>query len=174
MDAPVPPAAPPPKLLDRVRHACRVRHYSIRTEEAYHDWIKRFILFHNKRHPQEMGAAEINQFLTHLAVEGHVSASTQNQAFCALLFLYRAVLQADPGVIAGAIRAQRPKRLPVVLTRGEVRSVLERMEGVPQLVGLLLYGSGLRVLEGCGCASTIWTFCGTKFRSGAGKGTRIG
>jgi site-specific recombinase XerD len=94
-----------PKLLDRVRQACRVRHYSIRTEDAYHDWIRRFILFHQKRHLQEMGAAEINQFLTHLAVEGHVSASTQNQAFCALLFLYRAVLQVDPGVIAGAIRA---------------------------------------------------------------------
>ena len=87
------PVARPPKLLDRVRHACRVRHYSIRTEEAYHDWAKRFILFHHKRHPQEMGAAEIAQFLTHLAVEGQVSPSTQNQAFSALLFLYRDVLQ---------------------------------------------------------------------------------
>src|SRR4051794_8226030 len=101
-------SAQSPKLLDRLRQACRIRHYSIRTEEAYHDWARRFILFHGKRHPQEMGAAEINQFLTHLAVEGHVSASTQNQAFCALLFLYRDVLQVDPGRIAGVIRANRP------------------------------------------------------------------
>src|SRR5215211_5092136 len=122
--SPDPVASPPPKLLDRVRHACRVRHYSLRTEDAYHDWIKRFILFHGKRHPQEMGAAEINQFLTHLAVEGHVSASTQNQAFCALLFLYRDVLQVEPGRIAGVVRAQRPKKLPVVLSRPEVWAVL--------------------------------------------------
>src|SRR4029453_15909449 len=123
--------AQPPKLLDRLRHACRVRHYSIRTEDAYHDWCRRYILFHGKRHPQEMGAAEINQFLTHLAVAGRVSASTQNQAFCALLFLYRDVLQVDPGRIAGVVRANRPTRLPVVLTRGEVQAVLGRMEGVP-------------------------------------------
>jgi integron integrase len=144
---PLPASPQPPKLLDRLRQACRVRHYSIRTEDAYHDWSRRFILFHGKRHPQEMGAAEINQFLTHLAVEGHVSASTQNQAFCALLFLYRDVLQVEPGRIEGVIRANRPKRLPVVLTRGEVQAVLRSMEGVPKLVGLLLYGSGLRVLE---------------------------
>ncbi len=94
-----------------------------------------------------MGAAEINQFLTHLAVEGHVSASTQNQAFNALVFLYRAVLDVDPGVIAGAIRAARPKRLPVVLTRDEVRAVLARLEGTPRVVALLLYGAGLRLLD---------------------------
>src|SRR3954470_2253854 len=116
-----PASAQPPKLLDRVRQACRVRHYSIRTEDAYHDWVKRYILFHGKRHPQEMGAAEINQFLTHLAVEGRVSASTQNQAFSALLFLYKSVLEVDPGRIEGVVRADRPKRLPVVLTRPEVR-----------------------------------------------------
>jgi len=92
---------PPPELLDRLRHACRVRHYSLRTEDMYHDWAKRFILFHNKRHPQDMGAAEINQFLTHLAVVGKVAASTQNQALSALLFLYLAVLEADPGKIEG-------------------------------------------------------------------------
>src|SRR3954470_11206955 len=145
---PNPTSPPPPKLLDRVRQACRVRHYSIRTEDAYHDWVKRYILFHNKRHPLEMGAAEINQFLTHLAVEGHVSASTQNQAFSAILFLYQKVLEVEPGRIAGVVRAVRPRRLPVVLTRPEARAVLLRLEGAPRLVCGLLYGSGLRVLEG--------------------------
>jgi integron integrase len=142
-----PPAVQPPKLLDRVRHACRVRHYSIRTEDAYHDWVRRFILFHHKRHPVEMGAAEINQFLTHLAVDGHVSASTQNQAFCAILFLYRDVLQVDPGRIAGVIRANRPKRLPVVLTRAEVARVLNQLADPYRLMAELMYGSGLRLLE---------------------------
>src|SRR5205823_7233474 len=118
-----------PRLLDRVRHACRVRHYSLRTEDCYADWVRRFVLFHGKRHPQEMGAAEINAFLTHLAVDGQVSASTQNQAFAALLFLYEKVLEVDPGRIAGAIRAVRPKRLPVVLTRAEVRTVLAQLTG---------------------------------------------
>jgi integron integrase len=134
-------------LLDRVRQACRLRHYSIRTETAYVEWIKRFILFHHKRHPLEMGAAEINAFLTHLAVDGHVSASTQNQAFSALLFLYRSVLEVDPGLIEGVIRAKRPERLPVILTRQEVRAVLGRLDGVPRLVALLLYGAGLRILD---------------------------
>jgi integron integrase len=138
---------PPPRLLDRVRHACRVRHYSIRTEDAYHDGVKRFIPFHGKRHPQEMGAAEINQFLTHLAVEGQVSASTQNQAFSALVFLYRCVLEVDLGRIEGAVRAKRPQRLPVVLTREEVKRVLDQLDGTYRLIGRLLYGSGLRLLE---------------------------
>jgi len=102
-------------LLDRVRQALRVRHYSLRTEEAYVAWIRRYIYFHHIRHPQEMGAAEINAFLTDLAVNGQVAASTQNQAFSALLFLYRTVLEVDPGQIAGVIRAQRPRRLPVVV-----------------------------------------------------------
>ena len=145
--SPVPPPTQGPKLLDRVRNACRVRHYSIRTEDAYHDWIKRFILFHIKRHPLEMGAAEINVFLTHLAVEGHVAASTQNQTFAALLFLYQKVLEVEPGVIEGVIRARRPKRLPVVLTRDEVRRVIAQLEGTYRLIALLLYGSGLRLLE---------------------------
>jgi integron integrase len=140
-------SAPPPQLLDRLREAIRVRHYSLRTEQAYMDWVRRFILFHNKRHPLEMGAAEINQFLTHLAAEGHVSASTQNQAFSALLFLYQKVLEVDPGRIAGVVRAVRPRRLPVVLTRQEVRAVLLRLDGVPRLVSGLLDGSGLRVRE---------------------------
>ena len=148
-DRPTVASSPPgsPRLLDRVRSAVRVRHYSIRTEEAYVAWIRRFILFHNKRHPLEMGAAEINAFLTHLAVEGRVSASTQNQAFSALLFLYAKVLEVEPGRIAGVIRAIRPKRLPVVLTRQEVREVLRRVEEGPRLVCGLLYGAGLRVLE---------------------------
>src|SRR5262245_7377533 len=134
------PSTPtPPRLLDRVRHACRVRHYSIRTEDAYADWIKRYILFHNKRHPQDMGAEEINQFLTHLAVERQVSASTQNQAFSAPLFLYKSVLGVEPGLIAGAIRANRPKRLPVVLTREEVRRVLSKLDGTYRLMGQLMY-----------------------------------
>ena len=141
------PAPPPPRLLDRVREACRVRHYSIRTEDAYADWIKRFILFHGKRHPLEMGAAEINRFLTHLAVVGNVAASTQNQAFSALLFLYQKVLEVDPGRIEGVIRAKRPKRLPVVLTRSEVRLVLAQLMGTYRLIGQVLYGSGLRLLE---------------------------
>ncbi|QDU18153.1 integron integrase [Urbifossiella limnaea] len=142
-----PPAPPPPRLLDQVRHACRLRHYSIRTEDAYHDWAKRFVLFHGKRHPREMGAAEVTAFLTHLAVDGGVSASTQNQAFSALLFLYQAVLGADPGVISGVVRANRPKRLPVVLTRPEVARVLGVMADPYRLMAELMYGSGLRLLE---------------------------
>jgi integron integrase len=104
-------------------------------------------LFHDKRHPREMGAAEINAFLTHLAVEGNVAASTQNQAFSALLFLYQKVLDVDPGRIEGVIRAKRPQRLPVVLTRDEVKRVLAELEGTYHLIGLLLYGAGLRLLE---------------------------
>jgi len=137
----------PPKLLDGVRAACRVRHYSIRTEECYVQWIRRFILFHHKRHPREMGSAEINGFLTHLAVNGQVSASTQNQAFSALLFLHQKVLEVEPGLIEGVIRAKRPERLPVILTREEVRAVLGRLDGVPRLLALLLYGAGLWILD---------------------------
>jgi Phage integrase, N-terminal SAM-like domain len=134
-----------PKLLDRVRAAIRARHYSIRTEEAYVGWIRRFILFHNKRHPAEMGESEINQFLTHLAVREAVAASTQNQALSAILFLYQEVLERDLDRIDGVVRAKKPARLPVVLTRDEVRALLGRMSGTPKLVGLLLYGAGLRL-----------------------------
>jgi len=136
-----------PKLLDRVRGAVRARHYSPRTEEAYVFWVRRFILFHGKRHPSTMAAAEVNQFLTHLAVERCVSGPTQNQALSALLFLYRAVLGEPLPWIEDLVRAQRPVRVPVVLTVDEVRSVLEKIRGVPHLVALLLYGSGLRLLE---------------------------
>ncbi len=138
-------AAQKPKLLDRLRAACRVRHYSLRTEEAYAAWVVRYVRFHRLRHPLEMGAVEINAFLTHLAVEGHVSASTQNQAFSALLFLYQKVLEVDPGQIAGVVRARRPERLPVILSRDEVRAVLGCLDGVPRLVCFLLYGAGLRI-----------------------------
>ncbi len=147
MSADTVPMPQPPRLLDRVRQACRVRHYSLRTEDCYAAWIKRFILFHGKRHPLDMGAAEINQFLTHLAVAGHVSASTQNQAFIALLVLYQQVLEVEPGQIAGIVRANRPKRLPVVLTRAEVDRVLTELRDPYKLIAQLLYGSGLRLLE---------------------------
>ena len=134
------------KLLDQVRDACRLKHYSRRTEETYVDWIKRYILFHHKRHPQEMGVKEIEQFLTHLAVEGNVAASTQNQAYSAILFLYRYVLHIDLPDI-NAVRAKKPKRLPVVLTREEVRCVIDQLDGTPKLMVQILYGSGLRLNE---------------------------
>ena len=134
-------------LIDDVREALRLRHYSARTEEAYAGWIRRFILFHNKRHPREMGAAEVRRFLSHLALDGQVSASTQNQALGALLFLYRHVLRIDLDHLEGVERARMPEQLPVVLTRAEVRAVLAQMSGVPWLVAMLLYGSGLRLSE---------------------------
>ncbi|MEJ5277555.1 MAG: integron integrase [Thermogemmata sp.] len=137
----------PKKLLDQVRDAIRLKHYSIRTEEAYVDWIKRFILFHNKRHPKDMGVPEIEAFLTHLAVEKHVSASTQNQALSALLFLYREVLKIELEASIEAVRAVKPKRLPTVLSKDEVRRVIAHLSGPHRLIAQLLYGSGLRLLE---------------------------
>ncbi len=137
----------PKKLIDRVRETIRLKHYSIRTEEAYVTWIKRYILFHNKRHPLEMGAAEIEAFLTHLAVEQHVAASTQNQALNALLFLYREVLKQDLERPIDAVRAKRPKRLPTVLTPEEARKVIGFLSGTHSLMAKLLYGSGLRLME---------------------------
>jgi integron integrase len=137
----------PPKLLDRLGHALRVRHYSERTEHAYRYWVRRFILFHGKRHPEELGAAEIEAFLNHLAVEDEVAASTQNQALNAIVFLYRRVLLRDAVQLEHLIRARKPRRLPVVLTRGEVRELLDRLHGTSRLVAGLLYGSGLRLLE---------------------------
>lgn len=136
-----------PRLLDRVRLAIRARHYSLRTEEAYVVWIKRYIFFHGKRHPKEMGEPEINAFLSDLAVKRQVSASTQNQALAALLFLYRHVLAKSLPDLAEVVRVKRPRRLPVVLTRAEVRAVIGRMGGTPRLVATLLYGSGVRLLE---------------------------
>ena len=136
-----------PKLLDQVREAIRMRHYSIRTEEAYVGWIKRFILFHGKRHPLEMGEDEITRFLSALAVHGQVSASTQNQALCALVFLYRHVLGQNLGWLDGVVRAKRPQRLPVVLTRPEVKALLSALDGIHWSMASLLYGAGLRLLE---------------------------
>jgi len=141
------PTAPKKKLLDQVRDACRVKHYSRRTEDTYVDWIKRYILFHKKRHPQDMGVKEIEQFLTHLAVDLNVAASTQNQAYSAILFLYRYVLHIDLPESINTVRAKKPKRLPVVLTREEVRCVLDQLDGTPKLMVQLLYGSGLRLNE---------------------------
>ena len=142
-----PASAPKPKLLDGVRQAIRARHYSHRTEAVYVMWIKRFIFFHGKRHPAEMGEPEINQFLTDLAANKTVSASTQNQALSALLFLYQRVLEKPLEWVNPAVRAKKPKRLPVVLTREEVRRILDLMDGAPKLVATLLYGAGLRLHE---------------------------
>jgi integron integrase len=136
-----------PRLLDQVREGIRARHYSRRTEESYVAWIRRFILFHGKRHPKEMGEAEITGFLSGLAVKGKVSASTQNQALCAILFLYREVLKLDLCRLEGVVRAKISRRLPVVLTRAEVGLVLEQLCGTVRLMATLLYGSGLRLLE---------------------------
>ncbi|HSE86718.1 MAG TPA: integron integrase [Candidatus Binatia bacterium] len=144
-----PTTASRPKLLDQVRQAIRRRHYSDRTEKAYVHWIKRYIFFHNKRHPLEMAESEIAQFLSGLATEGRVSASTQNQALNAILFLYNEVLSKKIGLIDGVVRAKRPQRLPVVLTKEEVKKVLDRMNGTPRLMGILLYGAGLRLMECC-------------------------
>ncbi|MGI8402477.1 MAG: integron integrase [Gemmatimonadaceae bacterium] len=135
------------RLLERVRRSLRARHYSPRTETAYCGWIRRFVLFHGRRHPSTMGEEEIAAFLNHLATEGRVSASTQNQALHSLLFLYRYVLKRDLGMVPGLTPAKRGKRLPVVLSVNEVRSVLSHMRGVPRLCASLMYGGGLRVSE---------------------------
>ena len=148
--APGPIAAPgarPPKLLATVRRAIRLRHYSGRTETAYVGWVVRFVRFHGLRHPRELDAGAVEAFLSHLAVQGRVSVATQNQARAALVFLYREVLGAPIEAIGEVVRAKRPVRLPVVLTRTEVRAVLRRLDGQPRLVALLLYGAGLRLLE---------------------------
>ncbi len=137
----------PPKLLDQVRGKIRLKHYSIRTEQAYVDWIRRFVLHFDKRHPSDMGAREVEVFLTHLAVQGKVAAATQNQAKAALLFLYREVLGQDLPWLENVEQAKAPKRLPVVLTQSEVQAVLSRLTGTHWLVAGLLYGSGLRIME---------------------------
>ncbi len=134
-------------LLDDLKTAIRIRHYSRRTEEAYVGWVRRFILFNGKRHPKEMGDPELQAFLTHLAIKKQVSASTQNQALSAILFLYREVLKVGGFSIDVAVHARRPERLPVVLTRQEVRAILDLMTGASRLVACLLYGAGLRLLE---------------------------
>jgi len=138
----------PGTLLAAVRAAIRVRHYSIRTEHAYCDWIKRFVLFHGKRHPAGLGVSDVEAFLSHLAVEGNVAAATQNQAKAALLFLYREVLGIQLPWLNEVKTAKMPSRLPVVLTRDEVSAVLHRLIGLNRIIGRLLYGTGLRIMEG--------------------------
>ncbi|HVN79816.1 MAG TPA: integron integrase [Terriglobia bacterium] len=136
-----------PRLLDQLRAAIRVRHYSIRTEESYVRWVREFILFHHKRHPEDLGEAEVSRYLTHLAVNHKVTASTQNQALSALLFLYRNVLKRELGQFKDIEKAKRPQRLPMVFTREEVRAVLAQLEGTEWLMASLLYGAGLRLME---------------------------
>lgn len=142
-----PAPTPPPKLLDRMRSELRMRHMSLRTERAYVEWARRFILFHHRRHPKEMGGQEVTAFLSYLAMERRVSASTQNQAKAALLFLYKRVLGVDLPWLDEVVQAKRTRRLPVVLSPQEVRTLLDRMEGTMGLVAELLYGTGMRVLE---------------------------
>jgi integron integrase len=136
-----------PKLLDQVRQLMRLRHYSLRTEEAYIGWIRRYILFHGKRHPRELDEKHVSEFLSSLAINGRVSASTQNQALNALLFLYKEVLQRELGFVGNALRVKRPPKVPVVLSPAEVRAVLSHLDGEYRLMAQLLYGSGMRLLE---------------------------
>lgn len=136
-----------PRLMDRVRNTLRVHHYSLRTEKAYIQWIKRFIYFHNKRHPDELGEPEITDFLTYLAVKRNVAAATQNQALSALLFLYKKVLMLEIEWIENVVRAKRPSRLPTVLTKNEIMSLLSKLSGTNKLLGYLLYGTGMRLME---------------------------
>ncbi|MCP5138532.1 MAG: integron integrase [Chromatiales bacterium] len=137
----------PSPLLEKVRACIRVRHYSPRTESAYVHWIRRYILFHGKRHPAEMGSAEVREFLDYLAVQKKVAASTQNQALAAVLFLYKAVLDQEIGWIEDVVRARRPTHLPVVLSRGELGQVLQELAGTESLIARMMYGSGMRLLE---------------------------
>lgn len=136
-----------PKLLDQLREQVRVRHYSLRTEKTYAQWVRRFIVFHGKRHPAKMGKDEIEAFLTHLAQDRKVAAATQNQAMSAILFLYRHVLNQEPDWLTDVVRAKKPSRLPVVLTTDEVNRVLLGLSGTHYLAAALMYGAGLRVME---------------------------
>ena len=138
---------PPPKLLDQVRQRIRVLHYSIRTEKSYVDWIKRYILFHGKRHPKDMGRPEVEAFLTHLATERNVAANTQNLALAAILFLYKEVLGQELPWLQEVVRAKKPQRLPVVLTVAEIEALLKRLDGETSLIVHLLYGTGMRLME---------------------------
>jgi integron integrase len=164
-----------PRLLDAVREAIRLRHYSRRTEKAYVGWIRRYVLFHGKRHPRDMSAEEVTRFLSSLAIEAKVSASTQNQALAALLFLYGQVLGADLPWLRELVRAGRSQRLPVVLSRAEVRAVLLALRGTPRLMGLLLYGAGLRLLECCRLRVKDVDFAANQLivRSGKGDHDRV-
>ncbi|HDQ03767.1 MAG TPA: integron integrase [Deltaproteobacteria bacterium] len=144
---PIPTTANKPKLLDQLSQAMRSRHYSRKTEATYIHWIKRFIFFHNVRHPKDMAEPEINAFLTNLAVKEHVSASTQNQPLCAIIFLYKYALDRKIGDIGEVIRARKPVRLPVVITKSEVKAVLENLKDNKWIIAYLMYGAGLRLME---------------------------
>jgi integron integrase len=159
-------------VLDEVRQAIRSRHYSHKTEKAYIYWIKRFIFFNGKRHPMEMAEPEIGRFLSSLATDGHVSASTQNQALNALLFLYHKVLNKKIGVVEGIVRAKRPQHVPVVLTKEEVKRIIGHMSGVPRLMALLLYGAGLRLIECCRLRIKDIDFSQSEIVVRAGKGNK--
>ena len=140
-------AAAKPKLLDQVRNKLRLKHYSIRTERSYVDWIRRYILYHDKKHPKDLGESHIRRFLTDLAVDKKVASSTQNQALCAIVFLYRDVLEIQLGDFGDVLWAKRPAKLPVVFTPKEVKQILTQLDGVHWLMGQILYGAGLRVME---------------------------
>jgi len=172
IDAPRPIGAPKPKLLDQVRSAVRIRHYSRRTEKAYVAWIRRYIFFHEKRHPMEMGGPEVARFLSSLAVERNVSASTQNQALSAVLFLYREVLGQELPWLDDVVHAKRAVRLPVVLTRDEVRSVIRSLRGTTRLMAILLYGAGLRLLEAARLRVKDVDFARNQIIVRAGKGDK--
>lgn len=137
----------PPKLLDQVRWKARLKHYSYRTEETYVAWIRKYIFFHKLRHPKDMGTKEIESFLTHLAVNKKVSSSTQNQALNAIAFLYKQILKQDMGFLQNVVRAKKPKRIPVVMSRDEVQKIIYSLEGIHQTMAILLYGTGMRLME---------------------------
>ena len=147
----------PPRLLDLVRQEIRVRHYSIRTEQAYVDWVKRFVFFHGKQHPWDMGTGEVRAFLSHLTVSSHVAASTQNPALNALVFLCREVLKQPFAELEDVVRAKKPQRLPVVLTREEAKRLLSKLEGPHWLAACLMYDSGLRLMDCLRLRVKTWT-----------------
>jgi integron integrase len=162
----------PPRLLDQLRAAIRARHYSRRTEKAYTTWVRRFIVFHDKRHPRELGQPEVTAYLTYLATTRKVSASTQNQALSAILFLYREVLRQDLPWLDDVVRAKRSIRVPVVLTREEVAALLSHLTGTPHLVATLLYGGGLRLLEALQLRIKDLDFATGEITVRAGKGRK--
>ena len=137
----------PLKLLDQLRHLIRIKHYSYRTEQAYTQWVRRYILFHDKRHPKDMGGKEIREYLNYLAITRKVSASTQNQALCSIIFLYKELLKIEIGEIESIVWAKRPKRLPVVFSKNEMKAILNEMSGIYKIMATLLYGAGLRLRE---------------------------
>jgi integrase len=175
-----PPIVPPamlassraPKLLQQMRRALRVHHYSPRTEETYVAWVRRFVRFHGLRHPDELGRDEIRQFLTALADRAQLSASSQTQALSALIFLYREVLNRDPGSLGDIVRAKQPSRLPVVLTREEVQGLMGQLQWIRRVVGILLYGSGLRLLEALQLRVKDVDFAGGEIRVRRAKGAK--